>query len=67
MDHPDLVKNLDKEASINFLEPGEPPEPSARFSKYRHGTQMAGVVGMTANNKQCGIGVAFNSKVCSTA
>jgi len=29
----------------------------------RHGTRCAGEIAMQADNKKCGVGVAFNSKV----
>ena len=29
----------------------------------RHGTRCAGEIAMSANNKYCGVGVAYNSKI----
>lgn len=29
----------------------------------RHGTRCAGEIAMQANNRKCGVGVAYNSKV----
>lgn len=28
-----------------------------------HGTKCAGVIAMVANNKKCGVGVAYNAKI----
>lgn len=65
LDHPDLKDNIDVESSFNYLNASSPPIPTTRFDKYRHGTQMAGIIGMSANNKKCGIGIAFHSKIAS--
>ena len=33
------------------------------FCLFRHGTRCAGEIAMSANNKYCGVGVAYNSKI----
>lgn len=30
---------------------------------FRHGTRCAGEIAMQANNRKCGVGVAYNSRV----
>jgi len=65
LDHPDLKTNINGKASYNYLDPGSPAQPTPNLIKFRDGTQLAGIIAMVANNKKCGIGVAFNSKIAS--
>ena len=36
---------------------------SARYTRCRHGTRCAGEVAMIANNRKCGVGVAYNARI----
>ncbi|KAK6643780.1 hypothetical protein RUM43_000043 [Polyplax serrata] len=62
--HEDLKQNYDPEISYDANDEDEDPFP--RMDEYEtnaHGTRCAGEVAMAANNRKCGVGVAFNSKV----
>ncbi|KAG1681897.1 Neuroendocrine convertase 1 [Nymphon striatum] len=57
-------KSKDSEASWDAND--NDPDPMARYDPLNinaHGTRCAGEIAMVANNKKCGVGVAFNSKI----
>lgn len=62
--HHDLRENYDAEISYDAND--EDVDPTPRYDAERsnaHGTRCAGEVAMKANNRKCGVGVAFNAKV----
>lgn len=62
--HSDLYKNYDPEASYDFND--NDPDPFPRYdptNENKHGTRCAGEVAMMANNKKCGVGVAYNARI----
>lgn len=55
-----------QDPEISYDANDEDEDPFPRVDEYEtnaHGTRCAGEVAMAANNKKCGVGVAFNSKV----
>ncbi|XP_026666894.1 furin-like protease 1, isoforms 1/1-X/2 [Ceratina calcarata] len=64
MDHPDLSKNYDPQASYDVNNHDEDPMPRYDvLDSNRHGTRCAGEVAATANNSLCAVGVAFGAGV----
>ncbi|KAL1490904.1 hypothetical protein ABEB36_011579 [Hypothenemus hampei] len=62
--HDDLRPNYDPDISYNCNEDSKDPMPHYEITKSNsHGTRCAGEVAMVANNKKCGVGIAFNAKV----
>jgi len=64
LNHPDLRDNYDGQASHDFND--NDPDPTPRYTQdniNKHGTRCAGEVAAAMNNRQCGVGVAFNAKV----
>jgi len=62
--HPDLRANYDEEASIDLNDNDRDPSPRYDLvNSNKHGTRCAGQVSAAANNSECGLGVAFNSKI----
>lgn len=59
--HPDLRDNYDPLASLDLVDLDGIPNPMGENSG--HGNRCAGVIAATANNSECGVGVAFNSKL----
>uniref|UniRef100_A0A663F0U4 Neuroendocrine convertase 1 n=1 Tax=Aquila chrysaetos chrysaetos TaxID=223781 RepID=A0A663F0U4_AQUCH len=62
--HTDIYANYDPKASYDFNDNDHDPFP--RYdptNENKHGTRCAGEIAMQANNKKCGVGVAYNSKV----
>ncbi|KFV03274.1 Neuroendocrine convertase 1, partial [Pterocles gutturalis] len=62
--HTDIYTNYDPEASYDFNDNDHDPFP--RYdptNENKHGTRCAGEIAMQANNRKCGVGVAYNSKV----
>ena len=67
--HDDMEANYDAECSYDFN--FEKADPTPRYedpggyptSINNHGTRCAGVIGATTNTS-CGVGIAFNSKLC---
>ncbi|XP_048877204.1 neuroendocrine convertase 1 isoform X1 [Brienomyrus brachyistius] len=62
--HTDIYPNYDPEASYDFND--NDPDPFPRYdstNENKHGTRCAGEIAMQADNKKCGVGVAYNSKV----
>uniref|UniRef100_A0A0K0G445 Proprotein convertase subtilisin/kexin type 4 (inferred by orthology to a human protein) n=1 Tax=Strongyloides venezuelensis TaxID=75913 RepID=A0A0K0G445_STRVS len=62
IDHPDLAKNYDPLASIDINDGDDDPTPQKNGNN-NHGTRCAGEVAAIANNNECGVGVAFKSKI----
>uniref|UniRef100_A0A4X2LJA8 Proprotein convertase subtilisin/kexin type 4 n=1 Tax=Vombatus ursinus TaxID=29139 RepID=A0A4X2LJA8_VOMUR len=63
-DHPDLQANYDALASYDFND--NDPDPQPRYTLMndnRHGTRCAGEVAAVANNRICGVGVAYKAKI----
>jgi len=62
--HTDLWANYDPEASYDFNDKDGDPFPRYDFTnENKHGTRCAGEIAMMANNKKCGVGVAYNAKI----
>lgn len=59
--HPDLEDNYDPSASFDLVDFDEIPDPMGNFSG--HGNRCAGVIAASANNTECGVGVAFNARL----
>ncbi|CAL1543881.1 unnamed protein product [Lymnaea stagnalis] len=62
--HPDLARNYDPEASYDFNDNDNDPNP--RYdptNENKHGTRCAGEISMVANNNNCGVGIAFDAKI----
>jgi len=62
--HPDLEKNYCAEASYDFNDRDDDPNP--RYdptNENKHGTRCAGEVAMVANNGICGTGIAFDARI----
>uniref|UniRef100_A0A672S4C0 Neuroendocrine convertase 1 n=1 Tax=Sinocyclocheilus grahami TaxID=75366 RepID=A0A672S4C0_SINGR len=62
--HTDIYPNYDPAASYDFND--NDPDPFPRYdstNENKHGTRCAGEIAMQADNKKCGVGVAYNSKV----
>ena len=57
--HEDLIANVDKPNSRNFLDDSTDPTPSS--VGFDHGTAVAGIIGAVAFNGKGGRGVAYNS------
>ncbi|XP_041980967.1 neuroendocrine convertase 1-like [Aricia agestis] len=61
--HTDLHNNYDPEISWDSIDRDPDPYPENDKENNTHGTRCAGEVAMTANNKKCGVGVAWGAKV----
>ncbi|XP_019768309.2 neuroendocrine convertase 1 [Dendroctonus ponderosae] len=62
--HEDLNQNYDAEISYNCNEESKDPLPRYEITKSNsHGTRCAGEVAMVADNKKCGVGIAFNARI----
>lgn len=61
MDHPDLRKNIDSANSYNFKDNDSNTSPIS--IEISHGTKVVGILAAEANNSQCIVGVAHQSKV----
>ncbi|NXR61868.1 NEC1 convertase, partial [Rhadina sibilatrix] len=62
--HTDIYANYDPKASYDFNDNDHDPFP--RYdptNENKHGTRCAGEIAMQANNRKCGVGVAYNSRV----
>lgn len=62
--HTDIIQNYDSDASYDYNDRNADPTP--RYDNKgtnKHGTRCAGEVSMMANNKKCGVGVAYDSKI----
>nr|XP_033785085.1 neuroendocrine convertase 1 [Geotrypetes seraphini] len=62
--HTDIIANYDPKASYDFNENDDDPFP--RYdptNENKHGTRCVGEIAMLANNKKCGVGIAYNAKV----
>lgn len=62
--HPDLEQNYDPDASYDVNDGDPDPQPRyTQLNDNRHGTRCAGEVAAVADNKVCGVGVAYNAKI----
>ncbi|XP_032514726.2 neuroendocrine convertase 1-like [Danaus plexippus] len=62
--HTDLQNNYDPEISWDCNDGDSDPYPRHDDkNRNSHGTRCAGEIAMTANNKKCGVGVAWGAKV----
>ncbi|KAL4234105.1 Neuroendocrine convertase 1 [Mactra antiquata] len=62
--HTDLSHSYDPMASYDLND--DDPDPFPRYdptNENKHGTRCAGEIGMAANNRVCGVGIAYNAKV----
>ena len=60
--HMDLIGNYDSTISYDYCENDADPTP--RYAnENRHGTRCAGVASATANNSNCSVGAAYNSRI----
>lgn len=62
-DHEDLLPNYDPEISYDCNRDSPDPRPNYGDRSNSHGTRCAGEIAMVANNKKCGVGVAYNVKI----
>ncbi|KAL3613164.1 Neuroendocrine convertase 1 [Castilleja foliolosa] len=63
--HTDLQDNY-MDPEISWDSNDHDPDPSPRYEermRNSHGTRCAGEIAMTANNRKCGVGVAWGAKV----
>lgn len=58
-----VYKNQDGEISINLNWNKTDPMPRYEDPTNAHGTRCAGEISMAANNRKCGVGIAYNAKV----
>ncbi|XP_071039452.1 neuroendocrine convertase 1-like isoform X2 [Parasteatoda tepidariorum] len=62
--HTDIIGNYDPKASWDTNDDDDDPFPRYDASdSNNHGTRCAGEVAMKADNKKCGVGVAYNAKI----
>ncbi|RVE44747.1 hypothetical protein evm_010599 [Chilo suppressalis] len=62
--HTDLRSNYDPEISWDCNDNDPDPQPSyENLKKNSHGTRCAGEIAMTANNRKCGVGVAWGARI----
>lgn len=61
-DHPDLVRNYDKQASYDINGGDDNPTPQDN-GENKHGTRCAGEIAAEAGNEYCGVGVAYNASI----
>ena len=62
--HPDLKQNYDPQASTDLN--GNDDDPFPRYdvlNSNKQGTRCAGIIAAQANNSECAVGIAYNSKV----
>ena len=60
--HTDLSDNYDPLASLDINGRDSDPMPSYSGDN-AHGTRCGGEIAMVANNRKCGVGIAFNSRI----
>ncbi|XP_053396532.1 PC3-like endoprotease variant B [Mercenaria mercenaria] len=64
--HPDISQNYDARASADMNDKNDKendPTPDKSKRGNSHGTRCAGEIAAVANNGNCGVGVAYNSKI----
>ncbi|KAI1296557.1 Neuroendocrine convertase 1 [Halotydeus destructor] len=62
--HTDLAQNYDPRASFDTNDNDADPFPAYdKQNTNSHGTKCAGEIAMAANNKKCGVGVAYNARI----
>jgi subtilisin family serine protease len=60
--HTDLFDNYDPQASTDINGRDEDPSPTYGGDN-AHGTRCGGEIAMLANNRKCGVGIAFNARL----
>ena len=61
--HPDLKRNYDPEASTDINGNDNDPFPDERHPINKHGTRCSGEVAAVRDNKDCGVGVAYDTSI----
>ncbi|XP_055692610.1 neuroendocrine convertase 1-like [Lutzomyia longipalpis] len=61
--HEDLAENYDPEISWDCNHDTPDARPNFQDHVNSHGTRCAGEIAMVANNRKCGVGIAFGAKV----
>lgn len=63
--HPEIYDNYlhDGSASLDVVDNDTSPLPSSGDQLHGHGEKSAGVICAVANNRECGVGLAFNAKL----
>ncbi|XP_068980359.1 neuroendocrine convertase 1-like isoform X1 [Bombus flavifrons] len=62
--HDDLRNNYDPDISYDVNEADDDPLPRYELSGVNgHGTRCAGEIAMEANNRKCGVGIAFEASI----
>ncbi|XP_017779220.1 PREDICTED: neuroendocrine convertase 1-like, partial [Nicrophorus vespilloides] len=62
--HDDLKRNYDPDISWDCNEDDDDPLPRYEPSRANsHGTRCAGEVAMMADNRKCGVGIAYNARI----
>ncbi|KAL4717118.1 hypothetical protein ACJJTC_017005 [Scirpophaga incertulas] len=62
--HTDLQANYDAEISWDCNDNDPDPQPRyEKLNKNSHGTRCAGEIAMMANNRKCGVGVAWGARI----
>ena len=62
--HPEIIDNYDPQASTDLN--SNDPDPSPRYddnAPNHQGTRIAGIIASTPDDKNCGVGIAYNAKV----
>lgn len=62
-EHEDLLQNYDSEISYNCNLDTADARPNYSSKHNSHGTRCAGEIAMLADNKKCGVGIAFNARI----
>lgn len=61
--HEDLYPNFDPEISYDCNNDNPDASPNYSDKSNSHGTRCAGEIAMVANNKKCGVGIAYGVKI----
>lgn len=64
--HPDLAKNYDPRASADLNDKSDimhDPTPNMTEPGNSHGTRCAGEIAASADNRVCGVGIAYNARI----
>jgi len=59
----DLRNNYNPDGSFDLNSGDDDPMPDPSKTKNHHGTRCAGEIAATANNRVCGVGVAYGARV----
>jgi proprotein convertase subtilisin/kexin type 1 len=61
-----IILNALQDPEISYDANDDDNDPTPRYDgalTNAHGTRCAGEIAMSANNRKCGVGVAFNAKI----